>query len=102
MQNDYETISGLDTEVLAVSVDDLSQASYAVQQLGLEFPVLYDPEAEAVKAYGVFNLFNNNLPAPSTFVIDKEGVVRWKYIGKTAASDRASNGEIIAQLKELN
>ena len=73
-----------------------------MQQLGLEFPVLYDPAAEVVKSYGVFNLFNNNLPAPSTFVIDKDGVVRWKYIGKTAASDRASNSEIIAQLKELS
>ncbi len=101
LQSDYETISGLDAEILAVSVDDLSRASYAVRQLGLEFPILYDPAADIVRAYGVFNLHNNNLPTPATFIIDKGGVIRWEHIGKSAASDRASNAEIIAQLRNL-
>ena len=64
--------------------------------------MLSDPDAEVVGAYGVWNLFQNELPAPSTFIIDKEGVIRWEYIGKNALSDRADNDEIIAQLEQLS
>ena len=55
-----------------------------------------------VSAYGVWNLFQNELPAPSTFIIDKGGVIRWEYIGKTSATDRADNDELIAQLRQLS
>ncbi len=102
LQKDYETISGLDAEILAVSVDKLSGAQRAIESIGLEFQVLSDPDAQVVSAYGVFNLFNNELPAPATFIIDKQGVVQWEYIGKTSASDRADNDEIIAQLQQLS
>ncbi len=50
----------------------------------------------------MFNLHGNNLPTPSTFVIDTEGNIRWEYIGRSARTDRAPNSEIIAQLQMLN
>ena len=102
MQEDYKTISGLDAEILAVSVDSLRGAQRAIEAIGLEFQVLSDPDANVVDAYGVWNLFENELPAPSTFIIDKEGNIRWEYIGRNAASDRADNDEIIAQLRQLS
>ena len=89
----------MNAEILAVSVDDLSQASYAVQQLGLEFPILYDPTAEVVKAYGVF-VESSGIARPSTFIIDTEGEVRWEFIGST--SHRTPSSEIIAQLQKLS
>ena len=101
LQEDYETITGLDAEILAVSVDSLRGAQRAIEAIGLEFQVLSDPGHEVVEAYGVWNLFQNELPAPATFIIDKQGVIRWEYIGKTSASDRADNDEIIAQLQQL-
>ena len=64
--------------------------------------MLSDPDAEVINAYGVWNLFQNELPAPSTFIIDKDGVIRWEYIGKTSATDRADSDEIIAQLEQLS
>ena len=87
---------------MAVSVDSLRGAQRAIESVGLEFQILSDPDAEVVSAYGVYNLFNNELPAPSTFVIDKQGVIQWEYIGKTSATDRADNDEIIAQLEQLS
>ena len=86
--------------VLAVSVDNLTKAGYVVDSLGLEFPIMYDPQAEVVKEYGVFNLLNDGLATPSTFVIDTQGKIRWKYIGVNI-SDRPSIRSIIRQLKEL-
>ena len=101
MQDDYAAFQELDAEVLAVSVDDLSGAERAIDALGLEYQILSDPGAEVVRDYGVFNLHNNNLPTPSTFVIDQDGVIRWQYIGKNARTDRPDNADIIAQLRGL-
>ncbi len=87
---------------MAVSVDSLRGAQRAIESIGLEFQVLSDPDADVVEAYGVWNLFQNELPAPSTFIIDKEGVIQWEYIGSTSATDRADNEDIIAQLQQLS
>ena len=100
MQNDYQAIKDLQADVLAVSVDDLTRAGYVVDRFGLEFPIMYDPQADMVKEYGVFNLLNDGLATPSTFVIDTQGKIRWKYIGVNI-SDRPSTRNIIRQLKEL-
>ena len=45
---------------------------------GLEMPFLLDPEAEVIKAYGVYNEENDRvLPHPTALIIDKQGVVRY-------------------------
>ncbi len=85
--------------MLAVSIDDLSQAAHAVEQLGLEFPVLYDETGDVVKSYGVFNQ-GTGYAVPSTFIIDTEGVVRWEFIGSD--SHRTSTRDIIEQLEQLS
>ncbi len=85
--------------MLAVSIDDLSQAVHAVEQLGLEFPVLYDETGDVVKSYGVFNQ-GTGYAVPSTFIIDTEGVVRWEFIGSD--SHRTSTRDIIEQLEQLS
>ena len=80
----------------------LRGAQRAIESIGLEFQVLSDPDHEVVDAYGVWNLFQNELPAPSTFIIDKEGNIRWEYVAKAPASDRVDNDDIIAQLEQLS
>ena len=100
MQNDYDTFKGLDTKILAISTDRLTGAERVVDYLDLEFPILFDPDAKVVDSYGVYNLLGDNLATPSTFVIDKTGMVRWKYIGRNIY-DRPSNQEIIARLEAL-
>lgn len=100
LQSDYQLIRSLQADVIAISTDDLSGAAYAVDGNGLEFPILYDPEASVVREYGVFDLLGDRMAAPATFLIDRTGKVQWQYIGKSK-SDRPSNGEIISQLREL-
>ncbi len=100
MREDYDTIRGLDAEVLAVSTDGSSGAARAIDYLDLGFPILFDPEAAVVQNYGVFDLLNDGYATPSTFIIDKDGNVRWKYIGRHY-NDRPTNQQIIAQLEAL-
>ena len=60
----------------------------------------FDPEAEVVRNYGVYNLLRDGYATPSTFIIDKNGNVRWKYIGQRY-NDRPTNQQIIAQLRQI-
>ena len=86
--------------MLAISVDNLDAAGGLVQELGIPFPVLYDTSRVAPKAYMVYNLLDDKLAAPATFIIDSDGVIRWKYVAQTIG-DRASTDQILAQLAEL-
>lgn len=100
LTREYETLRALDAEVVAISTDNLVGAETIVRGLGVPFPILYNPDAEVVEEYGVFNLLGDGLATTSTFVIDKEGVIRWKHVGR-GISDRASTTEVIAQLEGL-
>ena len=86
--------------MLAISVDNLEKASEVVQMLGIPFPILYDPSTEAPQSYMVYNLLGDGLATPSTFVLDKEGVITWKYIARSIG-DRPSVSTILAQLSGL-
>ena len=86
--------------MLAISTDDLSGAETIANSIGIPFPILYNKETDVVRAYGVYDLLNDGLSAPATFVIDKEGVIRWKYVG-SGLGDRPSVGRILEELGNL-
>ena len=83
--------------MLAISVDNLSGAEDVVGKLGIPFPVLYDTSTEVPRAYGVFNRLNDGLATPSTFVIDLDGAIRWKYVARSIG-ERPSVAEILNRL----
>ena len=97
----YEDIQASNAEVLAVSVDNLAGAERVVSQIGIPFPILYDPTKEVPQEYGVFNLLGDNLATPSTFILDKEGVIRYKYVASGSISDRPPVSQILEQLTDI-
>ena len=60
--------------VVSVTTDPVSKAARDAAQLGLEYPVLSDPDGSTAQAYQAFAL-------PTLFVIDREGVVRDVSVG---------------------
>ena len=46
----------------------------------IEFPLLEDQEHKVIDRYGLLNPNSAGLPHPTTYVIDKAGMVRWKFI----------------------
>lgn len=70
-----------DTEVLAVSNDSIHTLRVFAEQEGLEYPLLSDfwPHGEVSRAYGVLDEAKG-CAVRGTFVIDKEGVVRWTVV----------------------
>jgi len=57
-----------------LSNDDPTLAINFLAKVGADFPVLLDPLAETGKAYGLTGV-------PETFIVDKKGVLRQKYLG---------------------
>ena len=91
---------GQNAEVVAISVDNLSNAQAMARNSGVSFPILYNPEKDVVQAYGVLNPQDNNLARPSTFIIDSSGVIRYKFVGSTA--HRTPIEELLSQLAALS
>ena len=86
--------------MLAISVDDLEDATWVVEQLGTPFPILYDPSTETPRDYNVFNRLGDGLAAPATFILNQDGVIQWRKVGR-AVGDRPSVELIIAQLSKI-
>ena len=70
----------------------------------IDFTLLADPGNAVIDRYGVFNPDDSRrraIPHPTTFVIDKQGVVRWKFI-EIDYRIRPTNEDILAALAELD
>ncbi|HEM61640.1 MAG TPA: redoxin domain-containing protein [Chloroflexi bacterium] len=101
MQDDYGEFQALNTEILAISVEEPEMGRYVSELLQLQYPVLTDEARHAVDLYGVYNLLGDSLATPSVFVIDQQGVIRWEYIGQSSG-DRPTNGMILDQVRLAN
>ena len=65
-----------------------------------DFPLLADKDHKVIDRYGVFNPDGRGWPHPSTFIIDRDGVVRWKFI-EVDYKNRPSNEQIRKELAKL-
>ena len=89
-----------DVQVLAISCDHMfSQRAWADRD-GYFFPLLSDfwPHGEVARAYGVFSE-KAGAAVRGTFLIDREGVVRWSLVNEIGQG-RDFSGYHLA-LKEL-
>jgi peroxiredoxin len=86
-----------DTEALAISCDPMFALRAFADSDGLNFPLLSDfwPHGEVSRAYDVFDEARGN-PRRSSYVIDKQGIVRWA-VHNAAAEGR----DLDEHLREL-
>jgi peroxiredoxin len=68
-----------------------------------EFTLLSDPDAAVINRYGLFNQDDSGgraIPHPTVYVIDREGVVRWKFT-EVNYRIRPENEDVAAALAEV-
>ncbi len=70
-----------DAQVLAVSCDTMFALRVFGEQQGIEYPLLSDywPHGAVAREYGVFDE-TKGCAVRGTFIVDKDGVVRWKVV----------------------
>ena len=66
----------------------------------LPFPVLSDVDHKVISSYDLYNP-DGKIAKPALFVIDKSGVVRWRFLDEDYRI-RAVNDAVLAELKKIN
>lgn len=89
-----------DTVVLSVSCDSVPSLKVFADQEQLTYSLLSDfwPHGEVSRAYGVF-LEDKGFSTRGTFVIDKEGVLRWSVVNGPGEARNAD--DYVAALASL-
>jgi peroxiredoxin len=97
------------SQILALSVDnpdDLQQMVDRISQddsVAPRFPFLTDQDHQVIDRYGLFNDADprgRQITHPATFLIDIEGVVRWRFI-EVDYRVRPTNEDVLAELEGL-
>jgi len=81
LRDDFPEVTRDDTELLTVSVDSVYVLRKWSDTEGFQFGLLSDfwPHGGVASLYGVFNA-DRGVALRGTFIIDKDGVVRWKVV----------------------
>ncbi|MBN3928099.1 peroxiredoxin [Streptomyces verrucosisporus] len=89
-----------DVQLLAVSCDSPFTLRVFAEQEGLDYPLLSDfwPHGDTAREYGVFDE-EKGCAVRGTFIIDKEGVVRWAVVN--ALPDARDLNEYAKALESL-
>ncbi|MBL8204221.1 MAG: peroxiredoxin family protein [Blastocatellia bacterium] len=92
-------------EILAVSVDPHDKAQNMRDKLadkaGQDFPLLSDPDHRVIDRYGLLNEKSKRpVPHPATYVIDRHGKVRWKFI-EVDYKVRPSNDDVLKEVLKV-
>ncbi len=67
---------------------------------GAMFHVLADSDTQVAREYGVFDLLDDGVSAPATFIVGSDTTILWRHVGQNIA-DRPLSGEILEKVKEL-
>lgn len=73
--------------LVAISADPPEKSRRLGESLTLSFPLLSDPQLEAIQGFGVVQAVGG-LALSAVFVIDTHGVIRWSQVGEDVPPDR--------------
>jgi mycoredoxin-dependent peroxiredoxin len=100
LRDNFSAFESKDVELMAISVDSKFTQKIFAEKEGYKFQVLADfwPHGAVAQSYGVFKE-DAGIAIRGTFLIDKEGVVRAKFVnGPGEARDLGSYKEALAAL----
>ena len=101
MRDRYEGFQKRGAQVLAIAPDTIENARNFFQSHDIPFPCLPDPDRTVFRLYDVKSAMVSLGQRPGLFIIDKEGVVRYAYLG-WQQWEIPSVDETLAQLDALS
>jgi peroxiredoxin len=94
-----------DTELIVVSIDGETETRRTISNISKDgvqpdFTFLSDPEHAVIDRYGILNPDGSRrgIPHAATFVIDKQGTVRWRDV-ETDYKVRPTNAAILTAVR---
>ena len=85
--------------MIALSADTPETARLTVNELALTYPVLSDASRTYIRRYNVLHP-QEGIARPSMFVVDRAGVIRWRFVGMSA-SERAPFDTVLEELRKV-
>jgi peroxiredoxin len=85
LRDDLSVFQNEKVQLLAISCDAMFTQKVFAEKEGYLFPLLSDfwPHGATAEKYGVFNS-ERGLALRGTFIIDKQGIVRWSVVNSPA------------------
>ncbi|RME82802.1 MAG: thioredoxin peroxidase [Caldilineae bacterium] len=100
LRQDYEQFRQRNAEVVVIAPDTLGNAQDYFRRHQLPFPGLVDETHAVYDLYDVQSRVLSLGQRPGLFIIDREGVVRYAYLG-SQQWEIPPNREVLAQLDGL-
>ncbi len=100
LNDDYLFFRSLETDVLAISPDDVNKTRDTVTRYKIPFRLLSDPNLKVIREYSVFDDLENGDDA-SVFIIDKNGKIRYKCVG-IVPSDLPPNDKLMETIRDIS
>ncbi len=94
--DNYDRIRELEGEVLGISVDTIESHKKFTEEYGIPYRLLSDVDKKVCKEYAGLNMYG--LAKRTTFIIDKQGVVRKIF---KDIDPEAHGNEIVATLNSI-
>lgn len=101
MEADKERFEAVDTQVLGISVDSTDTNNAWAELLGVNWVLLLSdfwPHGQVAQQYGV--LRPQGYTERATFVVDKEGIIRYAHIYDI--NELPDNEPLFSVLEEIN
>ncbi len=98
IQEHYDDIQQHNAQILSISVKEPKTAKNLVNTFNLEYPILCDVDKQVIPQYNVLNTKGDNV-IPSVFIIDTQGVIRWKHVDD--GTGIVYSDTIIAELQKI-
>ena len=94
MERLYRALPTDKFKMLAIlSRDEPAFADTLGAKLGVSFPILIDPDNKAGQAYGLTGV-------PETYIIDKQGVLREKFLGPVQWDSPAAQQKLMSYINQ--
>jgi peroxiredoxin len=101
LAEDYEKLKRAGADLIAISVDAQSFAWSMGQSTGAKFQILSDADKKTIISYGILNAEEHGgIAKPSVFIVDKDGRIRFIYVGRDGA-DRPDDELVLEQVKKV-
>ena len=102
MAEDYDKFKAAGADLVAISTDAQNYAWSMSQTTGARYQILSDSDHSVIASYGVLNpRERGGIAHPSAFLVDKEGVIRYAYVGKNP-TDRPPDQILIEEIKKIS
>lgn len=107
LQNDYKVIQKQGAVVIGISSEPPAVTKRALNTIKarfnveVRFPLLSDTEKKTIEAYNATDFLAAGHARPTTYIIDKDGMIRWKSLTNVVQHGRMNAAQIIDELKKL-